>query len=72
MAGIGILASALRLVRAPCRACLSKRTSGQATTEYMLILAVLVLALVLAFWLVAPGLREGFAQLALRIIAEKP
>lgn len=48
------------------------RQAGQATTEYMLILAVLVLALVFAFWLIAPGLRDGFVGLAQRIIAEKP
>ncbi len=48
------------------------RPSGQATTEYMLILGVLVLSLVFAFWLIAPGLRLGFVELAQRIIAEKP
>lgn len=48
------------------------RPSGQATTEYMLILGVLVLSLVFAFWLIAPGLRLGFIELAQRIIAETP
>lgn len=51
---------------------LSGRQGGQATTEYMLVLAVLVLALVFVFWLIAPGLRDGFVGLAQRIIAEKP
>jgi uncharacterized protein (UPF0333 family) len=49
-----------------------KDQSGQVSAEYMLLLAVVVVALVLAFFLVVPGIRNGFVELAARIIAEKP
>lgn len=46
--------------------------SGQTTTEYMLVIGVLVLALVFAYWFIAPGLRDGFVELAEKITAQKP
>lgn len=45
---------------------------GQVSAEYMLLLVVVVVALVLAFFLVVPGIRDGFLELAGKIIAEKP
>ena len=42
---------------------------GQVGTEYMLVLSVLVVAVVFAFWLLIPGLKEGFVGLARKIIS---
>ena len=42
---------------------------GQTTVEYMLVLAVLVLAIVFAFWLLIPGIKDGFIGLARKIIS---
>lgn len=46
--------------------------SGQVSVEVMLLLAVVTIALVLAFFLVVPGIRDGFVALAEKIIAENP
>ena len=46
--------------------------SGQVTTEYMLLIVVIVIQLVLAFNLLVPNIREGFMRLAERIIEGKP
>ena len=46
--------------------------SGQVTTEYMLLIVVIVIQLVLAFNILVPNLREGFIRLAERIIEGKP
>lgn len=45
---------------------------GQTTTEYMLVIAVLVCQVVLAYYLLAPALRDGLRGLAQRIIENKP
>ena len=49
-----------------------ERDSGQVSVEVMLLLAVVTIALVLAFFLVVPGIRDGFVALAEKIIAENP
>ena len=46
--------------------------SGQVTTEYMLVLWILTCLLIVGFFLVVPGMREGFLGLAEKIISEKP
>ncbi len=50
----------------------SGQTSGQVSVEVMLLMAVVTIALVLAFFLVVPGIRDGFVALAEKIIAENP
>jgi Flp pilus assembly pilin Flp len=45
---------------------------GQTTTEYMLLIAVIVAELVLAYVLLVPALRDGFVDLAKRIMDNKP
>ncbi len=49
-----------------------ERDSGQVSVEVMLLLAVVTIALVVAFFLVVPGIRDGFVALAEKIIAENP
>ncbi|MBI5521372.1 MAG: hypothetical protein HY910_02000 [Desulfarculus sp.] len=45
---------------------------GQTTTEYMLVIALLVCQVVLAYYLLAPALQGGLRGLAQRIIENKP
>ncbi len=45
---------------------------GQTTTEYLLFLAVIMVPLVLAGNLLVPYLRDGFKELARRIIENRP
>jgi|GEM_PF-6427235 Flp pilus assembly pilin Flp len=45
---------------------------GQTTSEYMLVIALVVCQVVLAYYLLAPALRDGFNGLAGRIIANRP
>ena len=45
---------------------------GQTTTEYMLVIALLVCQAVLAYYLLAPALRDGLRGLVQRIIENKP
>jgi Flp pilus assembly pilin Flp len=45
---------------------------GQTTTEYMLVIALLVFQAVLAYYLLAPALKDGFQGLAQRIMDNKP
>jgi uncharacterized protein (UPF0333 family) len=51
---------------------LFSHASGQVSVEAMLLLAVVTIAMVLAFFLVVPGIRDGFVALAEKIIAENP
>ncbi len=60
------------LSRAPRDKILPGHTSGQVSVEVMLLMAVVTIALVLAFYLVVPGIRDGFVALAEKIIAENP
>lgn len=46
--------------------------SGQVSVEYVVVIAVITMALVFAFFLVVPGIRDGFVELANKIIAENP
>ena len=45
---------------------------GQTTSEYMLVIALIVCQVVLAYYLLAPALRDGFRALAQRIIENRP
>ncbi len=45
---------------------------GQTTTEYMLLLAVIVFQIVVIYYLLAPAVRGGFVDLAQRIMRMKP
>lgn len=45
---------------------------GQTTTEYMLLISVIVAELVLAYVILVPALRDGFVDLVKRIIDNKP
>lgn len=56
------------------RACreLWRDQRGQTTTEYMLVIALLVFQAGLAYYLLAPSLRDGLRELAQRIIENKP
>lgn len=45
---------------------------GQTTSEYMLLLAVIVFQLVVIYYMLAPALRGGFVDLAQRIMRMKP
>lgn len=45
---------------------------GQTTSEYMLVIALIVCQVVLAYYLLAPALRDGMNNLARRIIENRP
>jgi Flp pilus assembly pilin Flp len=45
---------------------------GQTTSEYMLVIALIVCQVVLAYYLLAPALRDGMNELARRIIDDRP
>ncbi len=42
---------------------ISKGRSGQSTVEYVLVLAVLVVAMIWAAWYFMPGFSEGFSAM---------
>ena len=45
---------------------------GQTTSEYMLVIALIVCQVVLAYYLLAPALRSGMNALIQRIIDNRP
>jgi Flp pilus assembly pilin Flp len=45
---------------------------GQTTAEYMLLLAVIVCQVIFVYFMLAPALRDGFVELAGRILRMKP
>jgi len=51
---------------------LRRERGGQITTEVMLLMAVIVGVMVVTYYLLAPPIREGFLQLAAKIIRMKP
>ncbi len=51
---------------------LQREPRGQVTTEVMLLMAVMVGVMIVTYYLLAPAIREGFLQLAAKIIRMKP